>query len=269
MVADGLNGLRPAVGLEIHVRLRAPTKLFCGCRNDAHAEPNTLICPVCMGLPGSLPVLSADAVMLGARMALALGARVAPVSRFDRKHYFYPDLPRNYQITQKQAPLAVGGSLAVAGMTMPLERMHLEEDAGRLLAGPRPGTVAVDLNRAGAPLLEIVTRPVPAAGAGIRAWLRELRRLVRWLGIGDGSLEDGSLRCDANVGFVAPADRDDPAASAWSELKNLNSPGAVQRAVAYYRRPRTWRSIQKRAMDRDFSWRKSAEAYRALYRRVA
>ncbi len=231
MAPVALSGLHPSVGLEIHVRLLTPTKLFCRCANRVGAESNTLVCPVCMGLPGSLPVLSAAAVACAARVALAAGARVNRISAFDRKHYFYPDLPRNYQITQYAHPLATGGELEWGGVGFTLERMHLEEDAARLLAGPRAGTVAVDLNRAGTPLLEIVTEPACAPGAGVRTWLQGLRRLLRWLEVSDGNLEDGSLRCDANVGFMADRNRTHPWRGPWTELKNLNSPGMIGRAV--------------------------------------
>ncbi len=226
-----MSRLIPSVGLEIHVRLQTSTKLFCACPNQAHAVCNSLICPVCMGLPGSLPVLSEDAVRCGLQVALALGARVNRRSAFDRKHYFYPDLPRNYQITQYAHPLAEGGRLAIGGVEFRIRRLHLEEDAARILAGPRAGTVAVDLNRAGAPLLEIVTEPARVTGAQARTWLQGLRRLLRYLEVSDGSLEDGSMRCDANVGFVTASGRNHRWRGPWSELKNLNSPGMISRAV--------------------------------------
>ncbi len=226
-----LSQLIPSVGLEIHVRLQSSTKLFCACPNLPDAAANALTCPVCMGLPGSLPVLSEDAVRCGLQVVLAMGARVNRRSAFDRKHYFYPDLPRNYQITQYAHPLATGGRLVIGDVGFMIRRLHLEEDAARILAGPRVGTVAVDLNRAGTPLLEIVTEPAPVTGAQVRAWLQGLRRLLRYLEVSDGNLEKGSMRCDANVGFLTRQDGPHPWHGPWSELKNLNSPGMIGRAV--------------------------------------
>jgi len=220
------------IGLEVHVRLRTRTKIFCACANADGGEPNTRTCPVCLGLPGSLPVLNARAVALALRLGSALGCRVPARSDFARKSYFYPDLPRNYQITQHARPLCEGGVLGIgppdARREIPLQRLHLEEDAGKSLAGPA-GT-RVDLNRAGAPLVELVTRPVLRAAAEADLFLRELRRLVRALDVSDGDMERGSLRCDANVS-VAPGPDAPPGPRV--ELKNLNSLRGVRRAVAY------------------------------------
>jgi len=232
------GGLRPSVGLEIHARLVTRRKLFCGCPSVADAVDNSAICPVCMGLPGTLPVFNEDVLEPAVRLGLALGCAIQPVSRFDRKHYFYPDLPRNFQITQLERPLGLGGLFAIPRgdggdeLRVRIRRIHLEEDAGRLAAGPVPGMVGVDLNRAGAPLVEIVTEPDLDDGAAARAWVLRLRQLMVHLGVCDGAFESGSLRCDANVGFVAREGRGGAVgAGAWTELKNLNSPGAIQRAV--------------------------------------
>jgi aspartyl-tRNA(Asn)/glutamyl-tRNA(Gln) amidotransferase subunit B len=222
-VASGrLTSPPVTIGLEIHVRLRTATKLFCPCANEADAPPNTRICPVCMGLPGALPVLADRAVDLAVRAALGLGAQVARRSVFARKHYFYPDLPRNYQITQHSRPLARGGGFAAGGVAVRIRRLHLEEDAGRS-RHRRGGPTAVDLNRAGTPLVEIVTEPDLRSGETARAWLKELRRRLVFLGVTDGRMQDGSLRCDANVGFAD--------VGVLTELKNLNSFRAVARAV--------------------------------------
>ncbi len=244
------------VGLEIHARLRTRSKLFCACAADYGAPPNSRTCPVCLGLPGSLPVLNGRAVELALRVALAVGARPAPRSAFARKSYFYPDLPRNYQITQYERPLAVGGALALGAgprrRRVRIERLHLEEDAGRLLhggGGPAAAPTRVDLNRAGTPLLEIVTAPDLRDGEEAAELLRRLRRLLLHLEACDGNLEEGSLRCDANVslgGDDAPgggaaasvrpgagAGRPPGAPPGLVEIKNLNSFGALRRAVAH------------------------------------
>jgi aspartyl-tRNA(Asn)/glutamyl-tRNA(Gln) amidotransferase subunit B len=222
----------PVIGLEVHVRLRTRTKIFCGCRNAYGGAPNTRTCPVCLGLPGTLPVLNAEAVDLALRLGTALRCRVAPRSAFARKSYFYPDLPRNYQITQHAEPLCTGGALAVGPPDdrrgIPLRRLHLEEDAGKSLAGAA-GT-RVDLNRAGAPLVELVTEPALASADDAYLFLRELRRLVRALDVSDGDMARGSLRCDANVS-LRPRPGAPPGARV--ELKNLNSVRGVRRALAY------------------------------------
>jgi len=210
------------VGLEIHVRLNTPHKIFCYCPNRADGAPNTHTCPVCLGLPGTLPVLNPEVKEPALRLALALGCTIARVSEFSRKNYFYPDLPRNYQITQQRWPLATGGQLEEVG----LERIHLEEDAGRS-RHQDGGWNLVDLNRAGTPLAEIVTLPQLRDGAGARRVLARLRQLVRYLGISDGDMEKGSLRCDANVGLGPGHSQAGP----WVEVKNLNSLRFVQKAV--------------------------------------
>ena len=214
------------IGLEVHVRLRTRTKIFCACRNAYGAPPNSLTCPVCLGLPGALPVLNKAAVELALRLGLALGCRVRLRSRFARKCYFYPDLPRNYQITQHDEPLCEGGRLEIGDREITLERIHLEDDAGRML--DRAADQCLDFNRAGAPLAEIVTRPELRSGEEARLFLRALRRLLRALDVCDGDMEKGSLRCDANISLR-------PAAGAKTgprvELKNLNTMRGVRRAL--------------------------------------
>ena len=230
--------LRPTVGLEIHVRLATGHKLFCGCAFRFGAEPNTLVCPVCLGLPGSLPVLDRAAVDLALRTGAALGCRSHPVSEFERKNYFYPDLPKNYQITQYARPLLTGGRLPLPGskgQEVRLRRIHLEEDAGRTLAVPAPGgrttsgDIRVDFNRAGTPLMEIVTEPDLSSGDEARDWLRLLLQTLEYLEVCDGNLAEGSLRCDVNVGLRGSGM--DPEQGPWSEVKNLNSFRAVGKAV--------------------------------------
>jgi len=219
------------IGLEVHVQLQTRSKIFCACELDPHAAPNTRVCPVCLGQPGTLPVLNRQAVRLALRLALACGCEIAPLSSFARKNYFYPDLPKGYQITQYAFPLARGGALEVdtPGGTrrFPLERMHLEEDAARLVHEGK-GPVRIDFNRCGTPLVEVVGAPALHTPEEAAAYLRALRRLVRWLGVSDGNMEEGSLRCDANVS-VAPTLADRPGRRV--ELKNLNSISGVRAAL--------------------------------------
>jgi aspartyl-tRNA(Asn)/glutamyl-tRNA(Gln) amidotransferase subunit B len=224
------------IGLEVHVQLRTRTKLFCADAAAFGAPPNTHVCPVCLGLPGALPVTNARAVELAVRAALGLGCTISRVSRFDRKSYFYPDLPRGYQVTQHAAPLATGGSLAAAprrpGEATPavrIRRVHLEEDAARLRHDTAAGATAIDFNRAGVPLLEIVTEPDLHEPAAARAFLERLRQVLLYLAVSDCDMENGSLRVDANVSIVRP----DGGAGARTELKNMNSFANTERALAW------------------------------------
>ncbi|MGB9666230.1 MAG: Asp-tRNA(Asn)/Glu-tRNA(Gln) amidotransferase subunit GatB [Candidatus Cryosericum sp.] len=224
------------IGLEIHVQLATRTKMFCGCSTAFGDEPNTHICPVCLGLPGALPVLNAEAVQLATRLATALGCEVHPVSEFSRKNYFYPDLPKSYQITQFDRPIATGGSLpittAAGERRVRLTRAHIEEDAGKSMHAAditRGGETLVDFNRCGVPLIEIVTEPDLQSGDEAYEFLRGLRRLVRWLGVSSGDMEKGAMRCDVNIS-VSP----DPARRGTKvEIKNLNSFRSVKRAIDY------------------------------------
>lgn len=217
------------IGLEIHVQLLTRTKLFCPCRADYFAAPpNSLTCPVCLGLPGALPVLNRRAVELALRVALALGAEVQRVSQFDRKNYFYPDLPKGYQITQREVPLARGGALAfrLAGQerTVRLRELHLEEDAGKLLHTDQ--ATLIDFNRCGVPLVEIVTEPDLRSPQEAREFLRALRTLLRHLRVSNADMEKGELRCDANISLAK-----DGRLGTKTEIKNLNSFKAVERAL--------------------------------------
>ncbi len=235
----------PVLGLEVHVELNTETKMFCGCATIFGGEPNSQVCPVCLGLPGSLPVVNGAAVESAARIGLALNCRIAPRSRFARKNYFYPDMPKNYQISQYDEPIAIEGYLDVDvdGRTyrIGIERAHMEEDTGKSLhMGGATGRIhgadysLVDYNRAGIPLIEIVTKPITGTGDKApevaKAYVTALRDLLRALGVSDVRMEQGSLRCDANVSL-----RPSPDApfGTRSETKNVNSLRSVERAVRH------------------------------------
>jgi len=220
---------RPTIGLETHVQLATATKLFCGCANRFGDPPNSLVCPICTGQPGVLPVLNERALRLGVRAALALGADVATRTKFDRKHYFYPDLPKGFQISQYDLPFARGGGIDTAGGRVRLHRIHLEEDAGKAIHDRGDGTL-VDLNRAGVPLLEIVTEPDLHDPAYAYEYLVSLKERLRFAGVSECDMEKGSLRCDVNVS-VHPAG--EPGFGTRVEVKNLNSFAMVRRALEH------------------------------------
>jgi aspartyl-tRNA(Asn)/glutamyl-tRNA(Gln) amidotransferase subunit B len=228
------------IGLECHVELSTQTKMFCGCRNEFGAEPNTLVCPVCLGHPGTLPVANRRAVDYTMKIALALGTEVARRSLFHRKNYFYPDMPKNYQISQYDLPIGVGGHLEVevdgdlrrVGIT----RVHLEEDTGKTVHVGETGRISEaeyaleDFNRAGVPLVEVVSEPDIRSAEEAVAYLRELRALLEALGVSDVRMEEGSLRCDANIS-VRPAGS--PEYGVKAEIKNMNSIRSVERALRF------------------------------------
>jgi aspartyl-tRNA(Asn)/glutamyl-tRNA(Gln) amidotransferase subunit B len=234
----------PVIGLETHVELGTASKMFCGCPTAFGAEPNSAVCPVCLGLPGSLPVINQAAIEYTIRIGLALNCSIASWCRFARKNYFYPDMPKNFQISQYDEPLCTDGWIDVetGGRTVRvgIERVHLEEDTGKSLhVGGSTGRIhgadysLVDYNRAGIPLVEVVTKPVPGTGALApviaRAYVTELRDLMRALEVSDVRMEQGSLRCDVNTSIA-------PAGSAWgtrTETKNVNSLRSIERAVRF------------------------------------
>jgi aspartyl-tRNA(Asn)/glutamyl-tRNA(Gln) amidotransferase subunit B len=223
------------IGLETHVQLQTRSKIFSGASTAYGAEPNTQACAVDLGLPGVLPVLNREAVRLAVRFGLAIGAQVAPRSVFARKNYFYPDLPKGYQISQYELPIVAGGRLAIpAGdgqdKVIGITRAHLEEDAGKSLHEDFHGMSGIDLNRAGTPLLEVVSEPDMRSAAEAVAYMKMLHALVRWLGISDGNMQEGSYRCDANVS-VRPAGSGTLGTRA--EIKNLNSFRFVEQAIDF------------------------------------
>jgi aspartyl-tRNA(Asn)/glutamyl-tRNA(Gln) amidotransferase subunit B len=239
---DAVSRYEPVIGLETHVELGTATKMFCGCRTEFGAEPNTQVCPVCLGLPGALPVANRAGIEATIRIGLALNCDIASWCRMARKNYFYPDMPKNFQTSQYDEPLCTDGyvDVDVDGKTyrIGIERVHLEEDTGKTLhVGGATGRIhgatesLVDYNRAGIPLVEIVTKPVPGIGAlapeVARAYVSELRDVIRSLGVSDVRMEQGSLRCDVNTSLNLPG-------AEWgtrTETKNVNSLRSVERAV--------------------------------------
>ncbi len=237
----------PVIGLEIHVQLKTKSKLFCGCDNRGEdAPPNTTICPICMGHPGVLPALNAAAIKSAVRAALALNARVPDKGKFDRKNYFYPDLPKGYQISMLDEPICLDGKLVFDTKStgddrriasVGIERIHMEEDAAK--SSHANGKTLVDYNRAGTPLIEIVTKPDIASPHEAKVFLQNLRRILRYLDVSDADMEKGHLRCDANISMrpvVTDMENDPtyvPKLYPKTEVKNMNSFKSVERALHY------------------------------------
>lgn len=226
------------IGIETHVQLNTLTKAFCSCPYNYGSPPNTSVCPICMGLPGALPVLNSKVIEFAVKVGLALNSKLSFNSKFDRKQYFYPDLPKGYQISQFDVPIATGGYI---DLDLPVEfggghrrfgitRVHMEEDAGKLLHSENRSYSEVDLNRAGVPLLEIVSEPDMRTGIEAAEYAAELQRLVRYLGVSNGNMQEGSLRCDVNVS-VRPIGQSQFGTKV--EIKNLNSFSSVSRAIDF------------------------------------
>ncbi|WP_062309842.1 Asp-tRNA(Asn)/Glu-tRNA(Gln) amidotransferase subunit GatB [Alicyclobacillus sendaiensis] len=222
------------IGLEVHVELKTDTKIFCGCRNDSKSEPNTNVCPICLGHPGTLPVLNERALEFAVKAALALNCKINQKSKFDRKNYFYPDLPKGYQISQYDKPIGEHGyiEIEVNGETkrIGITRLHLEEDAGKSMHAPDGSHTLVDYNRTGVPLIEIVSEPDIRSPEEARLYLEALKSIMEYCDVSDCKMEEGSLRCDANISLRPVG------ASEFGnkvELKNMNSFRFVQRALEY------------------------------------
>jgi len=228
----------PTIGMEVHLHLATRTKMFCACAVEYDAPPNSRVCPVCLGMPGVLPVMNRKAVELAIRMALALGGTIPDFAKWDRKHYYYPDLPKNYQISEYDQPLGVGGYLDVPldGETfrVGITRVHLEEDAGKLMHPEDGACSVVDLNRTGTPLLEVVSEPDIHSAEQARAYGEALRQLAVYLAVGDCNMQLGQMRFEPNISLQIGADeKGRPRYTPISEIKNLNSFRAVERAVAF------------------------------------
>lgn len=225
------------IGLEVHVELKTKSKIFCHSTTEFGGDPNSHVCPVCLGLPGVLPVVNRQVVEWAILLGLALNSEIAPFSKFDRKNYYYPDMPKNYQISQYDLPIALGGHLDIESDGMKkrvgITRVHMEEDTGKLV---HQGTITttpyslVDYNRAGVPLLEVVSEPEMSSPGEARAYAEKLRQIIVYTGVSDGKMEEGSLRCDANVS-VRP--RGSAQLGTKTEVKNVNSFRSLQRALAY------------------------------------
>jgi aspartyl-tRNA(Asn)/glutamyl-tRNA(Gln) amidotransferase subunit B len=236
---------RTVIGLEVHVQLLTRTKLFCGCSTEFGLPPNSATCPICIGMPGVLPVMNRQAFELALKAALALNCQIASFTKWDRKNYYYPDLPKNYQISQYDLPFSHDGWLeidtAAGSKRIRIIRVHLEEDAGKMLHDEQGGgrESLVDLNRAGTPLLEIVSQPELTSPEEAKAYLEEIRLLLRELGVSDCEMQEGSLRCDANVNIHIPSKASGGSnapgfvATPITEVKNLNSFRGVERAIRY------------------------------------
>ena len=223
------------IGLEVHAQLKTKSKIFAPDKNEFGQEPNTLTSPITLGMPGVLPVLNKECVNMGILTGLALNCEIPARCKFDRKQYFYPDLPKGYQISQYDEPICVNGHIEIDGKRIGITRAHLEEDAGKLVHAGANGIAGstyslVDLNRAGTPLLEIVSEPDMRSSEEAKNYMEELRNIVRYIGVCDGNLEEGSMRCDANISIMPKGSKE---FGTRAEIKNVNSFAALQRAIEY------------------------------------
>ncbi len=229
-----MKELEPVIGLEVHLQFNTETKIFCSCANRFGAEPNSQTCPVCQGLPGTLPVLNRKALSHALKVALAINAQINPIVKFDRKNYYYPDLPKGYQISQYDQPIAFDGTLTVTSAGQPknirIKRAHLEEDAGKLIHDATQNCSLVDYNRTGTPLMEIVTEPDIANSQEAYDYLTALKLTLQYLNVSDCDMEKGSLRCDANVSL---REKGSTGLGTKTEIKNLNSFKAVKNSLDY------------------------------------
>lgn len=230
-----MSSFETVIGIEVHVELSTNTKMFCGCANEFGAPPNTNTCPVCLGLPGSLPVINEQAVRDAVKIGLALNCEIAGACLFHRKNYFYPDMPKDFQISQYDEPICYDGYLDVEGGRVGITRAHMEEDTGKSTHIGEDGRIhdathsLIDYNRAGVPLIEIVSRPDITSPSHARAYATELRNVLRSLGVSDVKMEEGSMRCDANISLREPGS----ALGTKVEIKNMNSLRSLQRALEY------------------------------------
>ena len=223
------------IGLEVHAQLKTKSKIFAPDKNEFGQEPNSLTSPITLGMPGVLPVLNKECVNMGILTGLALNCEIPARCKFDRKQYFYPDLPKGYQISQYDEPICVNGHIEIDGKRIGITRAHLEEDAGKLVHAGANGIAGstyslVDLNRAGTPLLEIVSEPDMRSSEEAKNYMEELRNIVRYIGVCDGNLEEGSMRCDANISIMPKGSKE---FGTRAEIKNVNSFAALQRAIEY------------------------------------
>jgi len=221
----------PVIGMEVHIELKTKSKMFCSCANNPdEIQPNKNICPVCMGHPGTLPVANKEAIEDTIKTALALGCLIAEHSKFDRKNYFYPDLPKGYQISQYDQPISEGGFLEINGRKINITRIHLEEDTGKLVHPNGVNYSLVDLNRAGTPLMELVTEPEIKSSQEAKEFCRQLQLIVKYLGVSDADMEKGHMRCEANISIKPVGQKE---FGTKVEIKNLNSFRAVERSIEY------------------------------------
>src|SRR6056297_2076681 len=217
------------IGLEIHVELNTESKMFCNCKNDSReSHPNVNICPICLGHPGTLPVINKEAVKSVIKTGLALNCDILEKAKFDRKNYFYPDLPKGYQISQYDLPLCGEGYLEIEGEKITIRRIHLEEDTGKLIHTAKKGSSLVDFNRAGVPLMELVTEPDLKSAKQAKKFAQELRLILRYLGVSEADMEQGEMRCEANISISDNTDK-----GTKVEIKNLNSFKAMEQGIKY------------------------------------